>query len=460
MRLHLTIENLRECLLAPATALLLLMVQPAHATSPNEAQLASYQEASETERVKLILHLAKNGKHDQAEWLLQNYPLQGPHAANRTFYLDGLILKARGDHTGAVKKFRAALADDPSLTLVRADLAQTLVVLEQDDSAVYHLKQLAAAAPTEDEAKGVRSFMERVDERSPVKKSLWIAVAPTSNVNYGARNPLLAKLDNGSEFTAPKPAKAFGVAGGASIGYSKRLGNDFSVVAGIGLQGTVYEDSQYSSAAIGESLEIRRIFERGYLGLGLVASQAFNVDETAIASLSYGPKVTARVNVNKNMTVTASAQYDWRDYNDDYTSGSDGTALSLSADVTHYFSPGFSATLLGSYSDVNAGDGYKTYQSLNGGLAVHKELPWGITADVSANYSQSNFDGLMPGIYGVLFGLREDWRVTSSLELTKRDFNILGFAPAVSYTYTFNESTVPLYDFDNHAVDLRFTKDF
>jgi outer membrane protein len=44
--------------------------------------------------------------------------------------------------------------------------------------------------------------------------------------------------------------------------------------------------------------------------------------------------------------------------------------------------------------------------------------------------------------------------------LTKRDWNIIGFAPSISYNYTNNLSNINLYDYDNHAVDFRLTKDF
>ena len=124
------------------------------AASLNSQMIAAYTAAPEEQRVMILVKLTKSGQPDAAEVLLSDNPLRGPYAANRTLFIEGLILKAKGDLTGAATKFRAALADDPGLTLVRSELAQTLVMLEEDDSAKHHLQLLAAEAPTEQEEIG------------------------------------------------------------------------------------------------------------------------------------------------------------------------------------------------------------------------------------------------------------------------------------------------------------------
>ena len=92
-------------------------------------QISEYEASTEATRVKLLITLAKAGQHDLAESLLKRYPLTGEFGPTGNSSLKGLILKARGNLTGAAKNYRAALADDPSLTLVRSELAQTLFPL-------------------------------------------------------------------------------------------------------------------------------------------------------------------------------------------------------------------------------------------------------------------------------------------------------------------------------------------
>jgi hypothetical protein len=56
--------------------------------------------------------------------------------------------------------------------------------------------------------------------------------------------------------------------------------------------------------------------------------------------------------------------------------------------------------------------------------------------------------------------VRKDTRLIGSVALTKRDFNIWGYAPAIEYTYVHNDSNISLYEFDSHAIDFRLSKDF
>jgi hypothetical protein len=90
------------------------------------------------------------------------------------------------------------------------------------------------------------------------------------------------------------------------------------------------------------------------------------------------------------------------------------------------------------------------------GLGFYKELPMGITAQVSGEARLSDFDDVNLFVGTV----RKDERYSANLTLTKRDLEIHGFAPSLSYTYTLNQSNIALYDFDSHAVEARLTKSF
>ena len=74
---------------AALCALVLFGTVPAQAATPNAQQLAAYEQISETERIKLLMGLAKSAEADQVTYLLKKYPLQGPYAINRILYLEG-----------------------------------------------------------------------------------------------------------------------------------------------------------------------------------------------------------------------------------------------------------------------------------------------------------------------------------------------------------------------------------
>ena len=420
-------------------------------------QTAEYEASNESARVKLLIQLAKSGQHELAAVLLKRYPLTGKFANNRQLFIEGLILHARGNLTGAVKNYRKALADDPSLTLVRAELAQTLFELQDDDSAKHHLNLLIAEAPNEQEAQGIRSFIDTIDARRPFTFNAYVSVAPSTNVNNGSSNKTVYSPVFGGNLdidAASRKKSGIGFSTGLSAGYSHRLGNDFSVVLGGGVDARIYNDSGFNSYGASQSAELRYLISGGYLGVGVVASENLKNDEIGLSYYSYGPRVSLQKAISPKDRINLSSVYEWRNYPD--TSMSDGTALMIDGAWNHAFDSSLNATLNAGYDHIKTELDFTSYKTYSGGFGVYKELPKGITVNLNGEIRLSDFDGMHP-IAGVV---RKDKRLTGTVTLTKRDFNIWGYAPAIEYTYIHNDSNISLYQFDSHQVDFRLSKDF
>lgn len=438
-------------LLTSAAALAAKMVEP----SPQ--QVSEYEASNEATRVKLLINLAKSGQHDLAESLLKRYPLTGKFGHNRQLFIEGLILKARGNLTGAAKNYRAALADDPSLTLVRAELAQTLFLLEEDDSAKHHLNLLMAEAPNDYEAQGIRSFIDTIDARRPFKFSAYVSVAPSTNVNNGSSNDTIYAPLWGVDMDiddSSREQSGIGFSTGFSAGYSHRLGNDFSVVMGGGVNATLYTDPDFNMYSASQSAELRYLLADGFLGAGVVASENMKNDEIGLSYYSYGPRVSLQKAITPRDRINLSSVYEWRTYTD--SSSNDGTALMVDGSWNHAFDSSLTASLGAGYDRIKAETDFISYETYSGSFGLYRELPKGITVDLSGEVRLSEFDDVHP-IAGVT---RKDTRLTGIVALTKRDFNIWGYAPSLEYTYVYNDSNISLYEFDSHAVDFRLSKDF
>ena len=91
-----------SCLMLASTA-----VMGKASVTPSPQQLSEYEASTESTRVKLLITLAKSGQQDLAEELLERYPLTGKFGKNRQLFVKGLILKARGNLTGAAKNYRS-----------------------------------------------------------------------------------------------------------------------------------------------------------------------------------------------------------------------------------------------------------------------------------------------------------------------------------------------------------------
>jgi len=429
----------------------------AKAVDPSPQQTAEYEASNEATRVKLLIKLAKSGQHELAATLLKRYPLSGKFGKNRQLFIEGLILKARGNLTGAAKNYRAALADDPSLTLVRAELAQTLFQLEEDDSAKHHLNLLMAEAPNEYEAQGIRSFIDTIDARRPFTFNAYVSVAPSTNVNNGSTNETIysplwgVDLDIDDE---SREKSGIGFSTGFSAGYAKRLGNDFSVVLGGGVNASLYTDSDFNSYNASQSAELRYLLTGGFLGVGVVASENMKNDEIGLSYYSYGPRVSLQKAITPKDRINLSTVYEWRTYPD--TSTSDGTALMIDGSWNHAFDSSLTASLGTGYDRIKAELDFISYETWSGSVGLYKELPKGITVDLNGEVRFSEFDAMHP-IAGVT---REDTRLTGTVAFTKRDLNIWGYAPSLEYTYVYNDSNISLYEFDSHALDFRLSKNF
>lgn len=430
------------------------MALAAKPVEPTPQQISEYEASTESARAKLLITLAKSGQHELAASLLKRYPLTGKFGGNRQLFIEGLILKARGNLTGAAKNYRTALADDPGLTLVRAELAQTLFLLQEDDSAKHHLNLLMAEAPNEYEAQGIRSFIDAIDARRPFTINGFVSVAPSTNVNNGSSIDTVYNSDGSTIEVGEQKKSGIGFSAGMNAGYSHRLGNDFSLVLAGGANATVYTDSDYNFYGASQSAELRYLLTDGFVGAGLVASENLKNDELGLSYYSYGPRVSLQKAITPQDRINLSSVYEWRNYPDDEVS--DGTALILDGSWSHAFDSSLTVSLNAGFDRITSGIDYNSYNAYSAGFSLYKELPFGITTDLYGEVRSAEFDELFP-LYDKV---REDTRWTGSVRLTKRDFNLWGYAPAIEYTYIYNDSNIANYHFDSHSVDFRLSKDF
>jgi outer membrane protein len=436
----------------------LTFIQTANAASQIQPpQLALYESAPEAERVNFLITMAKSGQQAQAGELIARYPLRGPHAANRTLYINGLIMAANGNLTGAAKNYRAALADDPKLTLVRSELAQTLVALNEDDSAKHHLQLLEADAPDAADAANIRSFIDRIDAKRPYTISGYLSVAPSTNINGGSSHKTVYSPVFGEGAIAESGQKHSGVgaSAGVDMGYSKRLSDDWQAVFAAGLDTRLYANSDYNSYSLSQSAELRAIIDKGYIGVGLVANQAVDPLAHSFTFHSYGPRLSLKYQLGQKDRLDGSTLYEWRNYA--HSTIDDATASISNLAWSHAFDSTFTVGLSAGFDKVTNGNVSQSYKGKSIGANIYKELPFGISVNANAQAKFTNYDGI-----NILASLvpREDQRYIGSVTLTKRDFNILGFAPSVNYTYARNKSNIAFYDNDSHSVDFRLTKDF
>jgi outer membrane protein len=221
----------------------------------------------------------------------------------------------------------------------------------------------------------------------------------------------------------------------------------------------LYRDPKFDSAGLSESGELRYHLQRGYVGIGAVADQSFspnnqNLLDESMDYHSYGPRASLLYHLGQRDLLRANALYEWRDYTS--VPALNGPAFLSEVALSHAVDSTLNFTLSGGYNLVNANLNFNGYRTIYGGIEVYKELPLGLTVGSSAQARFSTFNEVNP----IALLTREDQRYIGAVTLTKRDLNLAGFAPSLTYTYTRNVSNIALWDYDTHAVDFRLTKDF
>jgi outer membrane protein len=465
----------------------------AGSVEPSTEQIAAYEKSTEGARVKLLIALAKQGQHELADTMLQRYPLTEKYAVNRTLYIEGLILRGRKDNEGAASKFRAALADDPKLTVVRSELAQTLADMGEDDSAKHHLKLLEAEAPDEQAAANIRAFVKHIDSNRPYKFSAFMSLAPTTNFNNGsshnstqAFNFYSGTMDDATIEKKSRKRSGVGLQTGGSVSYNKALSEHFTLLGTLGASASVYKDKSYDSFNLSQSVDLRYNTDLGSVSVGFGANEGKNlkIKEKSVTNpaldpsvtppdpglvstgqgassgpqntttYSFGPRVSVSMNVTQRDIITASISVNLQRYPKAKAINSWVSYSDLA--WTHFVDPSFNVTTSVGFNRLKSDYDAYSYKTFYAGLGVYKELPHGLTVNLSGQVQRSLFDE-----YNLLGQtVRKDTRAIGSLGIVKRDWNIFGFAPSVEYTFVKNFSNLRIYDYDSHNFDIRLTKDF
>ena len=407
------------------------------------------------ERLRLLITLVNSGQHQIATELTGIGPaFSGPLAANRQDFVEGLILRAEGDLAGSVEKFRSVLADNPSLTLVRKELAVTLNAMGEDDSAKHHLELLMAEAPDQQAAGSIKSFIDQIDAKQPWKFSAFLSLAPTTNVNGGTKHDVIYSA-SGLAFTPDVVEESgIGLAAGVNGGYSTSLGNQNSLVLGAGFNGRLYEDGSFNQLTISETAELRHSFLRGYAGIGAIGSQSISGQHLDLSYYSYGPRLTALYRPTPKSSLQSTSTIEFKTY-----PGSeiyDGYTVGEILNGTYAFNQATVAFGTLGYEFTKTTVDRLDTDAFILGAGLYRELPFGVS--VTGN-GRVRFTDYLDD-WGLIGAPREDVRYDATVSLTKRDWSFWGYAPEIEYAYARNDSNIDIYETESHSVDLRLTKDF
>ena len=340
------------------------------------------------------------------------------------------------------------------------ELAQTLFAIDEDDSARHNFELvLGGAANNPALQTTARNYINAIEARRRWDFTSFLTVAPSTNLNHGTEsqtvyiNGLPFTLDDGSV-----QKSGVGVYGGFQGGYRLPVTTRLDLVMTVGSQAKRYAEGAFNDTLVNASIGPKLKFEKGYLGVYATADHHWVAD--AAYNWSYGGLISGGYRFGPADLVSADAgctqrnyQTNWRGTDMSYQNGH-GCFAGLRAE--HYFDSRTYVRGLANGGIERTSLAHLNSTSIGGGIGLYHEFAWGISLYGQAMYTDVKFDGKYPGFNFA----RHDQRTSATVNLTKRDFEIFGLAPQLQYTYTHNDSNVPLTVYDEHGAALTLTKRF
>lgn len=439
--------------LAQAALLLAAPAAPAHAQALIDrcaaatciARLTPEQLLAEAERLVLA------GRFADARPMLGALA-QVAELRMETRFLNGLIAAAEGDHESAARFYRAILADDPSQTRVRLELARAMLAMGKTASAdrQFRIAGQDQDIPT-DVARTIRAVRDVIRQKRSWRLDVDFSLVPDSNINNATDRDTVEVLwgDTPIPLTLDEDARAkSGTGQNATVSAGLRLPvtPEVSALVDLDTSATNYSGADYDDHIVqlaagpefrlseASSLSVEAVGAQRWYGGDLVSRQGG-------AKLGFQTRLSdvERIGVQVDARKT-EARFD-TDYSGWQVAGYATYERAVAKTVV------VSGGAFARRDSLNAAPYSNTELGVIAG--VGGELPYGISFGLSGTVSHAAYDERL-----AFFSIdpREDWRYSARATLGNRKIELFGFSPQVSVSYTRTDSSIAYYSNDR----LRF----
>jgi outer membrane protein len=431
---------------------------PAEAISVDQLD-ARWAAMTFVQRAAVLDQLIQLAEYDKAERYLQGLTAKTPGEQLDLQFLRGALYKRQGKTAEAVAIFRAILADHPNATRARAELAETLFIQQNDDSARHHFDLLLGSGNAQTD-RITQSYINAIDARRRWDFTSYVTLAPSTNLNQGAANSNISDFQGlRGQLNDRNVKKAgVGIAGGSQAGYRQPLTDTVDLMIAGGINGRRYKDSRFDTHSGSISIGPRVRTPWGFVGLYGLADKGWSADQAHNAS--FGGQFSTLTRFNAANVFYADLVCSQRRFNTswDHTdlSYQDGRSCAVNNRLEHHLSSSSFVSFIGRVGQDKTETRHLDNRSISGGVGYFTDLPFGLSVYSQLLVSHSEYAGKYP----TFDHARKDNKGELSFQLTKRDWQIMGLAPSLQYSYTRNFSNIDFLSFDAHGVNLTLTKKF
>lgn len=366
----------------------------------------------------------------------------------------GQAFNSLGLYREATKVFRGILIHYPDLARVRLELARSLFLLHEDAVADFHFRMALAGDLPENVVANVHRYLREIRNRRRWSLDFRATAVGNSNVNLA---PTIRQIEMGPGiWILDRDARAksgFGIATELFGEYRHPLEDNMLLRLGAFADHTHYSDSDFNDTIIG-----------GYVGpyfilperrtLSLLANGYRRWYGGEKLNTSIGPAIEYTFEPSDRIRVSTRLEHSFIRY--DTAKDYDGSLSSITVRPLFILSPtSFLSTHVGiAYDRTKAPDLRNMQYRI--GAGYQKDLPFGFTWGLHPEYRFVRYSEEWAS-----FGTRRKEHIlTLRTNILNRSIDWFGFTPVLGYLYQDRNSSIELYDFDQHRIDFSFTKQF
>ncbi len=444
------------------TAIFLPIFASAESTAIKKDKENTEITVSALDAVKIAGDFVENGDFDNAETILTQLPQTKslPVEIERWFLL-GQISARRGDYDTAIKIFRKILDDQPDLARIRFELAICYMKMGRWYRADYHLRLAMAGDNLSDDVRKMMAYYRYIIRQNK-NWNVWFnfGAAPDNNVNMAGGGDECVNTIFGPmcrELMEPESAIGFNFILGGN--YEFKFGEHWRWKSDANIYSNIYNKHKFDDVYLSASTGPRYVWNNGDVWLASVAARRwYGWDK-------YNWSVGGKLDTNYDFTRKLSGGLSLRVLNnkyDEYGKWMNGqtysaiSRISYSLDATKYIILRGGIDRETSKDDVYAN--WRPSVSLGFGVA----LPWGFDFYAEPYFYWTNYDGERWVVDKGEFTKRvaKDFNQRYSISLSNHKFDIWGFVPTLTFSYTRRDSNIWQRKYDKYSAEFTFQQRF
>lgn len=400
----------------------------------------------------IVRRLMDQGRLVDAMNILDARLIAAPRDVQARF-LKGLIAVAKKDHRSAIRDFRSILIDQPDATRVRLELARAFYLAKEYGNAMRQFQFALAGNPPVEVAANIKRYMAAIRQAKSLSYTFALSIAPDSNLNTGSSARELSLF--GLPFDLSDEARQrSGVGLAIEMGgeWAPKIGKGKRLRLGVSGQRREYRGTDADDMTISAFAGPRLVTGKWDLSLlGTANRRWFGAKPYNQAK---GARLEATYYLSPELGISGAAGVQWVSHR--LQKARNGRLVTLNAAAFHALSASSALTVKGGVGRQHArADAYSNW---NGFIAAgyFKELSLGFSAYVEPSVSLARYDEALLGFADK----RVDRSATVLIALLNRHIVLDRFTPRISYVYTRQHSSIPLFTFERSRIEIGLTTTF